>query len=601
MNNLLRFITCGNVDDGKSTLIGHMIYEANLIYADQAKAIQQVQVDGAIDYSLLLDGLMDERAQGITIDVAYRYFNTDKRSFILADTPGHQQYTRNMAVGAAFADLAIILIDASKGIMPQTRRHISITKMMGIRDFVVAINKMDLVNYDESKFKIISDQINNLSTLRDVNSLQIIPLSATKGDNVITVSSNTPYYNGPSLLNLLEQISIKQKDKGEGFVMPIQRIQRSNQGARYLQGEVDAGKIFVGDSIWINQSEMSSRIKSIYRGFDAQKFAGPGEPISIQLNDEIDISRGDVISDYRIPKISSFESKLLWLDQVALDVEKEYYLRIHTKQTLCHLSFKEKIQIDESKPENSNIEMNDLAVVMIETLNDIIALTFEENNTLGGLILVDPISNATVAVGTVLKLDYNPRNLSKFDFSVTPQLRAELKNQKAFTIWFTGLSGSGKSYTSNLLEKTLYQLGYHTMVLDGDDLRSSINKDLGFSIEDRVKNIRRSSEIAKILNDAGIICIISLISPLEEERAEAKRIIGGHGFLEIFMDTPLEICMQRDRKGLYERALRGELKNFTGVDSPYESPKFPDIAIRPEDDLDQKIEEIIKRINKAQQ
>ena len=578
-----------------------MIYEANLIYADQAKAIQQIQVDGILDYSLLLDGLMDERAQGITIDVAYRYFNTDKRSFILADTPGHQQYTRNMAVGAAFADLAIILIDASKGIMPQTRRHISITKMMGIRDFVVAINKMDLVNYDESKFRAISDEILNLSLLEDAKSIHIIPLSATSGDNVITNSTNTPYYDGPSLMQWLEQIEVAQKSKTNRFIMPIQRIQRSKQGSRYLQGEIASGSISVGNSLWINHSGQSSSVKSLYRGFDTTKSASAGDPVSLRLNDEIDVSRGDVISDHPISKISSFESKLLWLDQEPLDTEKEYYLRIHTKRTLCRLMLKEKIQILEDHIDNLDVGMNDLVIAKIDTLNDIIALPFAENNTLGGMILIDPISNATVAVGTVLSLDYNPRNLSRFDFSVTPQLRAEIKNQSAYTIWFTGLSGSGKSYMSNLLEKTFYQLGYHTMLLDGDDLRSTINKDLGFSLEDRIKNIRRTANIAKILNDAGIISIVSLISPLEEERAEAKRIIGDNVFVEVFMDTPLDICMQRDKKGLYEKALKGEIKNFTGIDSPYEAPKFPDVRIKPDDNLDQKIQLILERIKKGEQ
>lgn len=600
MKNLLRFITCGSVDDGKSTLIGHMIYEANLIYADQAKAIEQIKINDSIDYSLLLDGLMDERAQGITIDVAYRYFNTDKRTFILADTPGHQQYTRNMAVGASFADLAIILIDASKGILPQTKRHINITKMMGIKDYVVAVNKMDTVDYQEAAFAKIVSEVKNISLLNDVHSLQIIPLSATKGDNVISLSDKTPYYKGPSLMEWLETIETQKKTLNEDFYMPVQRVQRGDNGSRYLQGEILSGKVSVSDAIVVYPSLIETKIKSIYRGFESLNTAQLGDPVSIQLATEVDISRGDVVSNRALPVVNSFDCDFLWLDRNQFDPEKEYYLRVHTKRTLCRLNTIQLKVVEDRTEETTDIGMNDIFTAKVETLNDVVALPFVESKGLGGLILIDPITNATVAVGTISTVNENPRNLTKYDFSITPKLRAELKNQTAMTIWFTGLSGSGKSYTSDLLEKTLYQEGFHTMTLDGDSLRSTINQDLGFTIEDRIKNIRRTAQIAKILNDAGIIVLVSLISPLKEERAEAKRIIGDNKFIEAFVDTPLELCMERDTKGLYQKALKGEITNFTGVDSPYEAPENPDIVIQPSDDIIQKIKLIVELMKKGE-
>ena len=600
MKNLLRFITCGSVDDGKSTLIGHMIYEANLIYADQAKAIEQIKINDSIDYSLLLDGLMDERAQGITIDVAYRYFNTDKRTFILADTPGHQQYTRNMAVGASFADLAIILIDASKGILPQTKRHINITKMMGIKDYVVAVNKMDTVDYQEAAFAKIVSELKNISLLNDVHSLQIIPLSATKGDNVISLSDKTPYYKGPSLMEWLETIETQKKTLNEDFYMPVQRVQRGDNGSRYLQGEILSGKVSVSDAIVVYPSLIETKIKSIYRGFESLNTAQLGDPVSIQLATEVDISRGDVVSNRALPVVNSFDCDFLWLDRNQFDPDKEYYLRVHTKRTLCRLNTIQLKVVEDRTEETTDIGMNDIFTAKVETLNDVVALPFVESKGLGGLILIDPIMNATVAVGTISTVNENPRNLTKYDFSITPKLRAELKNQTAMTIWFTGLSGSGKSYTSDLLEKTLYQEGFHTMTLDGDSLRSTINQDLGFTIEDRIKNIRRTAQIAKILNDAGIIVLVSLISPLKEERAEAKRIIGDNKFIEAFVDTPLELCMERDTKGLYQKALKGEITNFTGVDSPYEAPENPDIVIQPSDDIIQKIKLIVELMKKGE-
>jgi bifunctional enzyme CysN/CysC len=599
MKELLKFITCGSVDDGKSTLIGHMIYESNLIYADQAEALKQVQVNGNIDYSLLLDGLMDERAQGITIDVAYRYFNTDQRSFILADTPGHEQYTRNMAVGAAFADLAIVLVDVTKGILPQTKRHIHITKMMGIKHYVLAINKMDLVDYSQTHFDNIVNELNGLKLLNEANSFCAIPLSATKGDNVVKKSLNMAFYDGPTLMEWLDSLDLLTNSHSlkNQFIMPVQRINRGENGFRTLQGELCSGTIKKGNEIIVYPSKEKSTIKTIYSGFDEVEQARLFDPVSVRLSKEVDVSRGDVLSNEVLPVTSSFDATLLWLDSNIFNDKKEYYLRIHTKQTLCKLKSISKVNNITGDVDNNQIEMNHQFVSKVETIDNVTVLPFEENKTLGGFILIDVVTNSTVAVGTIQKVHENNRNLTQFNFTINPKIRANQKNQFPVTIWFTGLSGSGKSYSSNQLEVELVKQGFHTMNLDGDYLRKTINKDLSFTIEDRIKNIHRTAELAKILNDAGIVVLVSLISPLKEEREAAKKIIGSDKYIEVFVDTPLEVCIERDSKGLYKKAINGEIQNFTGISSPYEKPTNPSLIIDENSILDNLFESVVKLIS----
>lgn len=585
MKELLKFITCGSVDDGKSTLIGHILYDAKLLFADQEKALildsKVGSREGKIDYSLLLDGLMAEREQGITIDVAYRYFSTEKRSFIVADTPGHEQYTRNMAVGASFADLAVILVDASQGVLSQTRRHTRICDMMGIRHFVFAVNKMDLVSYDEKTFQKIEKEITELMNEFSYDTLQMIPLSATEGDNVTKRSENMKWYTGVVLLDYLEQIDITASEEQGAFILPVQRVCRPNHHFRGFQGQIASGTISTGDRIVVYPSKETSRVETIYQNDRQVESSSMGHAVTISLEDEIDISRGCVLAkDDQLIMNRMIEADILWMDEEELIPGKGYLLQIGTQKIPAVVTeIKHKIDIHTGETlKSARIQKNELATCMISADRDIVYDLFGRCKDMGTLILIDRVSHMTSACGVVKRTIRSNDNLFWQNMDITRELRENRLGQKAMTIWMTGLSGAGKSTIANALEKKLFVSGKTTMILDGDNVRIGLNKDLGFSKEDREENIRRVAEVAKLMNDAGIIVIVSFISPFREDRRNAKKIIGD-AFREIYISTSVEECTRRDTKGLYKKALQGLIPNFTGVSSPYEAPRKADVVV----------------------
>lgn len=586
MNGLLKFITCGSVDDGKSTLIGHMLYDAKLLFADQEKSLildsKVGSREGKIDYSLLLDGLMAEREQGITIDVAYRYFTTENRSFIVADTPGHEEYTRNMAVGASFADLAVILVDASQGVLVQTRRHTRICSLMGIRHFVFAVNKMDLIDYDSDKFEDIQAEIKRLVSEFDYDSLAIIPVSATDGDNVTKKSANTPWYEGDSLLTYLENIDVTSDDAESGFTMPVQRVCRPNHTFRGFQGQIESGSIAVGDVVRILPSGEKACVKEIHCGFESVDKAGKGQAANICLDKEIDVSRGCVLVKDAQAKIGNmFSVKLLWMDDTRLVAGKNFMLKLGTKRipaVVMNIKYKLDVNTGKKVPADK-IYKNEIVVCEISTSEKIVLDTFSQNPALGSFILIDRVTHMTSACGIVSKLLVRADNLTYQELSISREQRENQKGQHATTIWLTGLSGSGKSTLANEIEKRLFLQGKHTMRLDGDNVRLGLNKNLDFSESGRIENIRRIAEVCKLMNEAGLIVITSFISPYERDRIMAKEIMGEKRFIEVHVSTPLEECERRDIKGLYKKAREGKIPNFTGVTSPYEAPPCPDITV----------------------
>ena len=586
MNGLLKFITCGSVDDGKSTLIGHMLYDAKLLFADQEKALvldsKIGSREGQIDYSLLLDGLMAEREQGITIDVAYRYFTTENRSFIVADTPGHEEYTRNMAVGASFADLAVILLDASQGVLVQTRRHTRICSLMGIKHFVFAVNKMDLIDFDNEKFEDIEAEVRVLMGEFEYDSMTIIPVSATDGDNVTVKSERTPWYKGESLLTYLENIDVEADDPEQGFTMPIQRVCRPNHTFRGFQGQIESGSISVGEEIRILPSNEKANVKEIIVGFDSVDKAVKGQAANICLDKEIDVSRGCVIvKDAQAQTGNMFTVKLLWMDDSRLVAGKNYMLKIGNKRIpAVVMDIKYKIDVNTRERVNADtIYKNEIAVCEISTSERIVFDKFANNPALGSFILIDRVSHMTSACGVVSKMLSRSDNLTWHDMTITTEQRAKQKDQAPKTIWLTGLSGSGKSTLANEIEKRLFLEGRHTMSLDGDNVRLGLNKNLGFSEADRIENIRRIAEVAKLMNDAGLIVITSFISPFERDRMMAREVIGEDNFIEIYVSTPIEECEKRDVKGLYKKAREGKIASFTGISSPYEAPENHHIEI----------------------
>ncbi|HJA91572.1 MAG TPA: adenylyl-sulfate kinase [Candidatus Eisenbergiella merdipullorum] len=585
MKDLLKFLTCGSVDDGKSTLIGHMLYDSKQLYADQEQALQLDSrvgsADGQIDYSLLLDGLMSEREQGITIDVAYRYFKTEARSYIVADAPGHEEYTRNMAVAASFAQLAVILIDASKGVQIQTRRHARICYLMGIRDMVFAVNKMDMVGYDRQRFKEIESAIHEMTEPFPLNSLAIIPVSATMGDNITEHSDRMPWYSGPSLLDYLDQVEIAPSTESTDFTMPVQRVCRPNSSFRGFQGQIESGSVRVGDEIRSLPSGETAVVTDILTGFDEVEEAVAGQPVTIQLGREIDISRGCVLVKGKGHPISeSFTATLLWMDESPLMPGVNYILKLGTKMTnatVMDIQYKVDIHSGRHVPAD-RLYKNEIGVCNILVSEKIILDTFEKSQPMGGLILIDQVTNHTCAGGTVKAVTSGYGDLFWHDFDLTRDIRARNMGQNPLTIWFTGLSGSGKSTLANALEKRLYAMGMHTMVLDGDNIRLGLNRDLGFSEEDRIENIRRIAQVAKLMNDAGLIVLTAFISPFHRDRDNARKIIGD-SFIEVYVNTPLEECERRDIKHLYQKARKGEIHDFTGISSPYEVPENPDITV----------------------
>ena len=601
-NSLLKFLTCGSVDDGKSTLIGHMLYDAKLLFADQQQALEldsrAGSAGGGIDYSLLLDGLMAEREQGITIDVAYRYFTTEVRSFIVADAPGHEEYTRNMAVGASFADLAVILLDASKGVLIQTRRHTRICSLMGIRDFVFAVNKMDLIDYNAKKFRALSREINTLVAEFPTHSVRIIPVSATVGDNITDPSTRMPWYKGPTLLHYLEYVQVEDLHRHKGFCMPVQRICRPDHTFRGFMGQIKGGKVKIGDEITSLPSGEKARVKEILVGDQSVKKAYTGQPVNLTLDREIDVSRGCVLEKDAGCKVGNlFAAKVLWMDEGALIPGRNYLLKIGTKKTPCTIQ-KIRYQIDvntgEKVPED-RIFKNEIAYCEIVTGDDIVYDLFDNNRALGGFILIDRISNMTSGCGTVQEVLTRNEDIQWQELDVTREIRARQKNQKPLTLWFTGLSGSGKSTLANELEKKLVAMGHHTMLLDGDNIRFGLNKDLGFDRADRIENIRRIAEVSRLMNDAGLITLTSFIAPYAADRRAAREIIGEENFLEVYISTPLEVCEKRDVKGLYKKARAGEVSYFTGITAPYEVPENADIIV---DTTDISVEEAVNFILK---
>ena len=605
MNSMLKFITCGSVDDGKSTLIGHMLYDAKLIFADQEKALlldsRVGSRNGMIDYSLLLDGLMSEREQGITIDVAYRFFTTDKRSFIVADTPGHEEYTRNMAVGASFADLAVILVDATKGVLIQTKRHTRICALMGIRHIVFAVNKMDIIEYDKRRFEEIELQIKKLALEFDFQSMYIIPVSATEGDMLTNRSSNMSWFTGETLLSYLENVDVTEKiDENSGFYMPVQRVCRPDRTFRGFQGQIESGKISVGDEISVLPSGENAKIASLLAGDKEVDKASRGQAVTICLDREVDVSRGCVVyKDVSLAVGSLFDVSLLWMDDDKLIEGKNYYLKLGTKivpATVMKIKYKIDVNSGDHIPAEG-IFKNEIARCEISTGAPIVFDKFKTNKELGSFILVDRVTNMTSACGIVRHKLRRDDNIIAYDMDITRESRSAQMGQQPFTLWFTGLSGSGKSTIANAVEKRLFSMNKYTMSLDGDNIRKGLNKNLGFKEKDRIENIRRIAEVSKLMNDAGLIVLTSFISPYAADRENAKAIIGSDNFYEIYISTSLEECERRDVKGLYKKARNGEIPNFTGVSSEYEIPDAPALVIDTESiDVDKACEMIINLI-----
>lgn len=586
MSGLLKFITCGSVDDGKSTLIGHMLYDAKLLFADQERALELDSKvgsrEGQIDYSLLLDGLMAEREQGITIDVAYRYFTTENRSFIVADTPGHEQYTRNMAVGASFAELAVILVDATKGILVQTRRHSRICALMGIKHFVFAVNKMDLTHYDEKTFKSIEKEIKKLAIDLELENVVVIPVSATEGDNVTNGSLHMPWYKGKTLLSHLETVDVDEATDEEGFVMPVQRVCRPNHTFRGFQGQIESGSVTVGDEITVLPSGEKAQVQTVLVTDKNVETAYKGSPVTIQLNREIDVSRGCVlVKDEHLLVSNMFTASILWMDDTELVKGKNFLAKIGTKSIVATvMDIKYKIDINSGEHlATSKLYKNEIAVCDIALAEDVVYDTFKAHKELGAFILVDRVSHMTSACGVIEHSLRRAENLVWQKMDITREIRANKMGQKPLTLWFTGLSGSGKSTLANELEKALAMCGKYTMLLDGDNVRMGLNSNLGFEPEDRIENIRRIAEVSKLMNDAGLLVLTSFISPFRSDRERAKQIIGSDSFIEIYVSTPLEECEKRDVKGLYKKAREGKIPNFTGISSPYEAPQNADIVI----------------------
>lgn len=584
MNGLLKLITCGSVDDGKSTLIGHLLYDAKLLFTDQEKALlldsRIGSREGGIDYSLLLDGLMAEREQRITIDVAYRYFTTEHRSFIIADTPGHEQYTRNMAVGASFADLAVILVDVTQGIKIQTRRHVRICSLMGIRHFVLAVNKMDLLGYDRQKFEEIRQAFLSLIGSQAV-SIEVIPVSATEGDNITCRSPRTGWYEGLPLLPYLEQVDVRQEAGNSGFMMPVQRVCRPNHTFRGMQGQIESGRVGVGDEIVVLPTHERTKVKGLLVMDKAAESASAGEPVTISLDRDVDVSRGCVLVRDEEPMLADmFTATILWMDDAEMVEGRNYLVKVGTKMLpgmIMKIKYKVDINTGNHVPAD-RLQKNEIASCDIALSEKMIFDQFQRHKALGGLILIDRITNMTAACGVI---DHDLRrstNVFWQNTDVTRDIRARQKSQKPVTLWFTGLSGSGKSTLANEVEKRLVAMGRHTMLLDGDNIRHGLNKNLGFKEADRVENIRRIAEVAKLMNDAGLIVLTAFISPYERDRENAREIIGD-GYVEIYVSTPLEECEKRDVKGLYKKARDGEIPNFTGITSPYEEPLAAQIVI----------------------
>ena len=585
---LLRFITCGSVDDGKSTLIGRLLHDTRLLLDDQVSALEADSrrhgtQNGEIDFALLVDGLAAEREQGITIDVAYRFFGTERRKFIDADCPGHEQYTRNMATGASTADVAVVLVDARKGLLTQTRRHSYIVQLLGIRRVLLAVNKMDLVGFDQRVFDAIVGEYRELAAQLGIGHVDCVPLSALRGDNMIERSANTQWYGGPSLLEYLETVPVERVDGDAAFRMPVQWVCRPNQDFRGFAGTVAAGRVAPGDEVVVLPSGRRSRVARIVTASGDLSLAAEGQAVTLTLADEIDASRGDVVASAANPPevADQFAAHLLWMGDERLLPGRPYLLKIGSRTVGVSVTeIKHKVDVNtQEQLAAKHLELNEVGFCNLHLDQPVPFAAYAENRTLGGFILIDRQSNATVAAGT---LDFALRragNIHWQHLDVDKAARARIKHQQPRCLWFTGLSGAGKSTIANLVDKKLLAMGRHAYVLDGDNVRHGLNKDLGFTDEDRVENIRRVAEVAKLMADAGLIVLVSFISPFRAEREMARSLFEPGEFLEVFVDTPLAEAERRDAKGLYAKARRGELRNFTGIDSPYEAPEAPELRL----------------------
>lgn len=585
---LLRFITCGSVDDGKSTLIGRLLYDSHLIFEDQLAALESDSKTagtqgGELDFALLVDGLAAEREQSITIDVAYRFFATDKRKFIVADTPGHEQYTRNMVTGASGADLAVILIDARKGVLTQTRRHAYLASLMGIRNVVLAVNKMDLAHWSEDVFGAIVGEFRDFAAQIGLENFIAIPLSALTGENVAARGRSAPWYRGPPLLEHLETVALEDDAREGPLRMPVQWVNRPNLDFRGFSGLIAGGRVKPGDSVRIVPSGTTSTVARIVAKDGDLAEARAGQSVTLTLADEVDCSRGDVIAAAGSPPEAAdqFEAALIWMSEEPLLPGRSYWLKIGAKTVNAQVTeLKHKVNVNTLEHTAARVlALNEVAVCNISLDQTVAFEPYDANPDMGGFILIDRMTNATVAAGLIHFALRRAHNVHWQALEISREERAQLKNQRAAILWFTGLSGAGKSTIANLVEKRLHSLGRHTVLLDGDNVRHGLNRDLGFTDADRVENIRRVAEVAKLMSDAGLIVLVSFISPFRAEREMARKLAAEGEFYEVFIDTPLAEAEKRDVKGLYKKARAGELKNFTGVDSPYEAPRAPEIRI----------------------
>jgi len=586
---LLRFITCGSVDDGKSSLIGRLLFESKMLFEDQlatlaAESKHLGTTGGELDFALLLDGLAAEREQGITIDVAYRFFSTDKRKFIVADTPGHEQYTRNMVTGASTADAALILVDARKGVLTQTRRHSFIVSLLGIRHVVLAVNKMDLVDYSQARFGEIREQYRPFAAQIGLEEVTYLPISAVKGDNITALSSNMPWFKGPTLIEYLETVEVDEdRLQRVPFRLPVQWVIRPHPDFRGFAGLIASGCVRVGERVRVSPAGTQSAVTRIVTGDGDLESAVAGQSITLMLQDEIDISRGDVISaaDAAPEVADQFEATVVWMHDQPMLRGRAYLMKIGTKTvTATVMPLKYKINVNTlERLAATHLELNEIGICDLELDRPVAFDAYTENRATGAFILIDRMTNNTVGAGMLRFALRRSQNVHWQAMDVNKQARALLNGHRPCVLWFTGFSGAGKSTIANLVEKRLYALAHHTYLLDGDNVRHGLNKDLGFTDADRVENIRRVAEVAKLMVDAGLIVLVSFISPFRSERLMARNLLAEGEFLEVFVDTALNVAEQRDVKGLYKKARAGQLKNFTGIDSPYEPPENPEIRI----------------------
>lgn len=606
---LLRFITCGSVDDGKSTLIGRLLYDSKLIFEDQLASLEsdsrKIGTQGEkIDFALLVDGLQSEREQGITIDVAYRFFATDKRKFIVADTPGHEQYTRNMATGASNAEVAVLLIDARKGILTQTRRHSYIVSLLGIRHIVLAVNKMDLVGYEKATFDRIVQEYKDFAGRIGLENVTAIPMSALEGDNVIARSERMAWFDGPSILQYLETVQVVRDASSTPFRMPVQWVNRPNLDFRGFSGTIVGGKIRKGDAIAAYPSARESRVERIVTMDGDLEEAAAGQSVTLTLEDEIDISRGDVIATKENPPAvaDQFQAHVIWMADEAMYPGRRYMIKVgcqSSSATVTDLKYKVNVNTLEHQS-GKELHLNEAGVCNFSSDKALVFDAYAENRDMGGFIIIDRFTNNTVGVGMIDFALRRATNLVWQKTEVDREARSALKDQKPVIVWFTGLSGAGKSTIANLVEKKLNAMGRHTYILDGDNVRHGLNKDLGFTDADRVENIRRVGEVSKLFVDAGLIVLVSFISPFRSERRMVRDMVGEGEFIEVYIDTPIEVCEERDPKGLYAKARGGQIKNFTGIDSAYEPPENPEIVLRgagvdPESNADRIVAHLLEK------